>query len=132
MDTYYYAIKMVHMLAVLASGTLFFLRGMAINFFRATWPMAAPVRYLTYSVDTTLLVAALMLTTIIHQFPFVDGWLTVKVLLLIVYIGLGTFALKRGRTKNVRIGAWVAALAVFAFIVSVAVAHNPLGIFALL
>lgn len=132
MDTYYYAIKMVHMLAVLASGTLFFLRGMAINFFGATWPMAAPVRYLTYSVDTTLLVAALMLTTIIHQFPFVDGWLTVKVLLLIVYIGLGTFALKRGRTKNVRIGAWVAALAVFAFIVSVAVAHNPLGIFAML
>ncbi len=130
MDAYYLQIKMVHMLAVLTSGTLFFLRGMAINVFGATWPMAAPLRYLTYAVDTTLLVAALMLTSIIHQYPFVDGWLTVKVLLLIVYIGLGTFALKRGRTKNVRIGAWVAALAVFAFIASVAVAHNPLGLIA--
>lgn len=130
MDAFYLQIKMVHMLAVLTSGTLFFLRGMALNVFGAAWPMAAPVRYLTYTVDTVLLIAAVILTTIIHQYPFMAGWLTVKVLLLVVYIGLGTFALKRGRTKNVRIGAWVAALAVFAFIVSVAIAHNPFGFFA--
>ena len=33
--------------------------------------------------------AALMLVTILHQYPFVQSWLTVKVLLLVVYIVLG-------------------------------------------
>jgi uncharacterized membrane protein SirB2 len=132
MGAFYPQVKMLHMLAVLSSGTLFFLRGMALNVFGAAWPMAAPVRYLSYTVDTVLLIAALMLTAIIHQYPFVHPWLTVKVLLLLVYIGLGTFALKRGRTANVRIGAWVAALAVFAFIASVALTHNPLGLFTML
>ncbi len=132
MDAYYPVVKLVHVLAVLASGSLFFLRGMAINVFSARWPMLAPVRILAMAVDTILLIAAITLTVIIHQYPFVNGWLTVKLLLLVVYIGLGTFALKRGRTPTVRITAWVAALAVFAFIASVAVAHNPLGLFATL
>ncbi len=132
MNPYYADIKMVHVLAVLTSGTLFFLRGLALNVFGAKWPMIAPVRYLTYTVDTILLTAALVLTVIIGQYPFADAWLTVKVVLLVVYIGLGTFALKRGRTANVRLATWVAALAVFAFIASVAVTHNPLGLFTML
>jgi uncharacterized membrane protein SirB2 len=120
----------VHVFAVLASGSLFFARGLAINMFGAKWPMAAPVRYASYTIDTVLLAAAILLTIIIGQYPFVQAWLTVKVLLLVVYIALGTFALKRGRTASARIVFWVAALAVFAFIASVAVAHNPLGWFA--
>lgn len=123
---FYPQIKWVHVAAVLASGSLFLLRGLAVNL-GATWAMAAPVRYLTYTIDTVLLTAALMLATLLHQYPFVHGWLTVKVLLLVLYIVLGTFALKRGRTRAVRIGCWIAALAVFAFIVSVARAHHPLG-----
>lgn len=129
MEPYYAEIRLVHLFAVLTSGTLFFLRGLGINVFGARWPMLAPVRYLTYTVDTVLLTAALMLTTIIHQYPFVDAWLTVKVLLLVVYVGLGTYALKRGQTEKIRLYAWVGALAVFAFIASVARAHNPLGLF---
>lgn len=130
MDAYYPEVRLVHLLAVLTSGSLFFARGIAINMFGARWPMSAAVRRLTTAVDTILLLAAILLTTIIHQYPFVNGWLTAKVLLLVVYIGLGTFALKRGQTPTIRITAWVAALAVFAFIASVAVAHNPLGVFA--
>jgi uncharacterized membrane protein SirB2 len=48
--------------------------------------MAAPLRYLSYSIDTVLLTAALMLATILHQYPFVHGWLTTKVLLLFCYV----------------------------------------------
>jgi uncharacterized membrane protein SirB2 len=92
--------------------------------------MAAPLRYLTYTVDTVLLTAALMLATLLHQYPFVHGWLTTKVLLLVVYIVLGTYALKRGATRKVRIGCWLAALLVYGFIISVARAHHPAGIFA--
>jgi len=94
--------------------------------------MAAPLRYLSYTIDTVLLTAALMLATIIHQFPFVQGWLTAKVLLLVLYVVLGSFALKRGRTRAVRTACWISALLVYLFIVSVARVHNPLGFLALL
>jgi len=129
MEEYYLAIRHVHIATVLASGGLFLLRGLGVNIFNATWPMWAPVRYLSYTIDTVLLTAALMLMTIVHQYPFVHHWLTVKVVLLVVYIVLGSFALKRGKTKTARLGFYFAALAVFAFILSVARAHDPLGVF---
>jgi uncharacterized membrane protein SirB2 len=71
-----------------------------------------------------------MLTTVIHQYPFTTDWLTMKVALLVAYVVLGSVAIRRGRTKSVRVAAFAAALLVLAFLVSVALAHNPLGIFA--
>lgn len=130
MEAYYLPVRFVHVLAVTASGSLFFLRGLALNLFGAKWPMLGPVRYASYVIDTILLAAAITLTVIIGQYPFVQAWLTVKVLLVVVYIVLGSFALKRGRTVTARFAFWIAALVVFAFIASVAVAHNPLGWFA--
>lgn len=131
MIEFYPQIKSVHIAAVMASGLLFLLRGASLHA-GMTWAMAAPVRYLSYAIDTTLLTAALMLATTLHQYPFVQGWLTMKVVLLVVYIMLGTFALKRGSTRKIRIACWLAALLVYAFIISVARAHNPAGVFALL
>jgi uncharacterized membrane protein SirB2 len=124
---YYPDIKWVHICAVIASGSLFMLRGAGV-LAGARWPMWAPLRWLTYTIDTVLLTAALMLVTILHQYPFVQAWLTVKVVLLIVYVVLGTFALRRARTPKVRAICYVAALAVFLFIVSVARTHHPLGV----
>ena len=63
------------------------------------------LRYLPHAVDTVLLTTALMLTTVIHQYPFSTGWLTAKVVLLVAYIVLGSIALKRGRTRRIRIAA---------------------------
>jgi uncharacterized membrane protein SirB2 len=127
MDALYGEIRLVHIAAVCASGGLFFLRGLLINVFGSPWGMAAPVRYLSYAIDTVLLAAALTLTTIIHQYPGLDGWLTMKVALLVLYIGLGSFGLKRARRRGARLALWIAALAVFAAIVTVARAHHPLG-----
>jgi uncharacterized membrane protein SirB2 len=124
----YPQIKLVHIAAVLTSGLLFLIRGAAVNAGQG-WAMAAPLRYLSYAIDTILLTAALMLATLIHQYPFVNGWLTTKVLLLVVYIVLGTYALKRGSTRYIRIGCWLAALLVYGFMISVARAHDPAGIF---
>jgi uncharacterized membrane protein SirB2 len=126
MVEYYLQIRLVHICAVAASGILFFLRGLAMGFGK-TWGMAAPVRYLSYTIDTILLTAALMLTTIINQYPFVDSWLTVKVTFLVVYIVLGSFALKRGKTLTDRLGYWLTALVVYSYIISVAVTKNPQG-----
>jgi uncharacterized membrane protein SirB2 len=129
MIAFYPEIKSVHVAAVMASGALFAVRGAAVNLGGA-WAMTWPVRYLSYTIDTILLTAALMLVTILHQYPFVHGWLTVKVLLLGVYIALGTYALRRGHTRKVRVVCWVAALAVYLFIYTIARAHNPLGFLA--
>ena len=129
MIEFYPQIKSVHIAAVMLSGLLFLIRGAAVNAGMA-WAMAAPLRYLSYLIDTTLLTAALMLATLLHQYPFVHGWLTMKIGLLVIYIVLGSFALKRGSNRTIRILCWLAALLVYAFIITVARAHHPAGLFA--
>lgn len=126
MIQFYPHFKHLHMLAVVLSGLLFLLRGVGVQL-SARWPMAAPVRFTSYAIDTVLLLSAISLAVMLGQYPFVHGWLTVKVLLLVVYIVLGVFALKRGRTRGAKLGFLIAALAVYAFIISVARTHHPLG-----
>ena len=126
MVEFYPQIKQLHVGAVFASGTLFLLRGLAVQA-GASWGMAAPVRYLSYGIDMVLLTAALMLLTLLPAAVFANGWLWVKIGLLIVYVGLGTFALKRGRTGVVRLACFVGALAVFAGMYVIARTHDPLG-----
>ena len=126
MIQFYPHFKHLHMLAVVLSGLLFLLRGIGVQL-SARWPMAAPVRFTSYAIDTVLLLSAISLAVMLGQYPFVHGWLTVKVLLLVVYIVLGVFALKRGRTRGAKLGFLIAALAVYAFIISVARTHHPLG-----
>jgi uncharacterized membrane protein SirB2 len=127
MIEFYPEIKLVHVGAVIASGSLFAFRG-TLMLARSNLANHAALRYLSYAIDTTLLTAALMLVTMLHQYPFVQAWLTVKVLLLVVYIALGSLALKRARTRRTQAISFFAAIAVFLFIASVARAHHPLGI----
>lgn len=129
MIEFYPQIKAVHIGCVVASGGLFALRG-ALLLAGQRWANHAALRWLSYAIDTVLLTAALMLVTILHQYPFVHAWLTVKVLLLVVYILLGTFALRRGRTKSQRAWCFVTALLLYLYIASVARAHHPAGILA--
>jgi uncharacterized membrane protein SirB2 len=124
---FYPQIKWVHIATVCASGSLFALRGALVQAGIPRWASAAPVRYLSYTIDTILLTAALMLLTILPGAMFANGWLTTKLVLVVVYVGLGTFALKRGRTPRVRTLCFIAALLVFAAIIGIALAHHPLG-----
>ncbi|MES1943553.1 hypothetical protein PC39_05545 [Salinisphaera sp. PC39] len=126
MAAWYPLLKQIHLATVALTLALFLLRGW--------WMLTAPerlrrrwVRVLPHLVDTLLLASALGLMLILRQYPFVHGWLTAKVLALIAYIVLGTIALKRGRTRRVRATAFAAALAVFGYIVTTALAHHPAG-----
>jgi uncharacterized membrane protein SirB2 len=126
MIEFYPETKLVHVAAVIASGGLFFVRGLAVQL-GAGWAMAAPLRYLSYSIDTVLLTAALTLSSMLRQYPLAQSWVTAKVVLLVVYSVLGSFALKRGRTRAVRAACFAAAIGVYLVIVSIARAHHPLG-----
>lgn len=132
MDAFYPQIKWAHVACVLASGALFLLRGLLVQAGRPWLAMAAPVRWLSYSIDSALLTAALMLLTILPGAMFANGWLTAKLVLLVAYVALGTFALRRGRTARTRAICYVLALAVYAFMLTIARSHHPLGALATL
>jgi uncharacterized membrane protein SirB2 len=128
MIEFYPQIKQFHILVALLSGSLFALRG-AFVLAGARWPQALPVRWFSYAVDTALLTAALMLLTILPGAMFANGWLAVKIALLVVYIVLGILALKRARTPRARLVFYLAALLVYFAIYSIARAHHPFGLF---
>jgi uncharacterized membrane protein SirB2 len=126
---YYYAdIKWIHVAAVLTTGLLFFARGVGM-WIGSPIGMSASVRYVSYAVDTTLLTAALMLTTLTHQSPLAQPWLATKIVLLVAYIALGSMALKRGTTLRSRRTSFIAAIACYGYILSVALTREPLGFF---
>ena len=131
MSEFYLQIRWVHVAAILSSGSILLLRGLAIQA-GTSWPMAAAIRYLSYAVDTVLLTAALMLLTILPRAVFANGWLSVKLGLVVVYVVLGSFALRRGRTPRVRFVCLVAAVLVYFGIVATAWTHDPLGALRLL
>ena len=127
MIEFYPQIRHVHMASAIASGALFAIRGGAV-LLGARWPLSLPVRWLSYTIDTTLLTTALMLLTVLPWALFGNGWLVTKVALIVVYIVLATFALRRARTRRTQALFYAAALLIFAFVISIARAHHPLGI----
>ena len=127
MASFYALIKTVHVFAVLLSGALFLSRGLLVLGGRQHLAMAPLVRYTSYGIDTVLLTAALMLLTILPGAMFANHWLTVKLALLVVYVTLGTFALKRAATPAGRAVCFVAALAVYLAMLGIAREHHPLG-----
>jgi uncharacterized membrane protein SirB2 len=124
----YLAIRSIHVTAAALSVTLFAWRGMRLVP-EPPRPTARVWRVLPHVVDTVLLASALWLAWQLGV-AGTRGWLWAKVAGLLAYIILGTVALRRGRTARVRGIAFAAALAVFAYIVSVALTKSPLGFFA--
>lgn len=126
MIEYYGEIRLVHIAAAIASGTLFLLRGLLVQAGRGAWALAPVPRYLSYAIDTTLLTAALMLFTILPSQVFVNGWLAAKLAFLPLYIGLGWVAL-RAQTRAKRLGFFAGAIAAYSAMYGIARAHDPLG-----
>lgn len=122
----YLLLKPLHVIFVVISIAGFTLRGIWMltdsPLLDRLW-----VRVVPHVNDTLLLLAAVGLSIVTQQYPFVHGWVTAKVIGLLAYIGFGMFALRRGRSKAVRAGFWLAALASFGYIVSVALTKDPRG-----
>ena len=127
--TTYILVKYVHVTAVTLSLTGFFLRGILMMrespLIGARW-----IKVLPHVNDTILLAAALSLAFMSEQYTFVAGWVTAKVLGVTAYIILGALALRDASTRKMRIACFLAAMAVFGWIVSVALSRQPAGFLA--
>lgn len=117
-------LKHLHIAFVALSYALFFLRGAwmlrGTLAARGRW-----VRIVPHVIDSGLLASAVTLAVLLGISPLEAPWLLAKIAALLLYIALGAVALRRGRTQGSRLAAWLSAQAVFFYIVSVAVTHDP-------
>ena len=120
--------KYIHVTCVILTLVFFVIRGVWMikesGLLKNKW-----VRILSASIDTLLLISATIQAINISQYPFIDNWLTAKVLALIIDIALGMTAFTYGQTKEIRLTAWLGALLCFAYIASVALTRNPMVFF---
>jgi len=126
----YVLLKQVHVTCVVTTIVLFLVRGgwmiRGTLRDRGRW-----VRIVPHVIDTVLLASAIAMVHLLGQYPGTAGWLTAKLIGLLFYIGLGTVALKRGKTLPVRIAAFAGALVTFGYVVAVALTRDPRGFLAL-
>lgn len=120
----YSTIRALHIACAAVSIGLFFARG-ALQLAGSDWRRWRWLRVAPHLNDTLLLAAAVTLAVKSGQYPFAQGWLTAKVLALLLYIVLGSVALRRDASARVRGPAFVAALASVAYIVGVALTRSP-------
>jgi len=128
---FYVPVRQAHLTAVVLSIVLFTARGAAVLAGQA-WPMARAARRASVWIDTVLLGCGVALWVMLGLNPARDAWLGTKLGLLLAYIVLGSFALKRARSWRAKAGFYAAALCCVAFLVSVALAHHPAGAWRLL
>jgi len=118
--------KAIHVICIVLSFSGFFVRGIWMlqgsAKFRQRWVKTAP-----HIIDTLLLASAIVLAVQMRISPLEHSWLMAKIIALLVYIGAGMVALRFGRNRNVRLGAWVFGLLTFLYIVSVASSKSVLG-----
>lgn len=126
----YLAVKAVHETAAALSFTGFFIRGVA-SFAGAAWVRGRAAKRWPHVVDSVLLASALTLAWMLGLDPIASPWLMAKIAGLVVYIALGLVALRPRFPLPLRAAAWLCALVVFAYIVSVAITKNPAGFFTL-
>ncbi|MDD2742512.1 MAG: SirB2 family protein [Rhodocyclaceae bacterium] len=120
----YVILKHLHVTCVVLSGLGFSLR--AWWMLRESPYLKVPlVRIFPHVVDTILLSSAIVMAYLSAQYPFEQGWLTAKLFGLLAYIGCGTMALKRGKTREARIAFLVLAVLSYVYIVSVALTRSP-------
>ena len=89
----YLILKHLHMTTAYLTVVLFALRLLLDAVGKPGW-RATPLRWIPHANDTVLLAAAISLVFVTPWMPFVHGWLTAKIVLLIGYIIAGLFALR--------------------------------------
>ena len=120
----YLILKAIHIVAAMTTISGFLLRGY--------WMLTGSdklqhrvTRIVPHVVDTVFLLSGIAMVWMLHLSAFTQPWLIAKFTGLIAYILLGTIAIKRGRTPQIRVIAMVGAVSVFAYIAGVALTKSP-------
>lgn len=121
----YIVAKSIHVTLVAATLTSFTVRGV--------WMLCGSpllsrrwVRVLPHAIDAVLLASGLYLAVTFYDFPTAyHPWIIAKLIGLLAYVILGAVALRRGRTKQTRVTAFIGSLLVFGYIGFVAVTKTP-------
>jgi uncharacterized membrane protein SirB2 len=116
---------LIHVLTVIISICGFILRGL-LKFNNPDRSLPRWLKIFPHVNDTILLVSALFLVNLLGLELLHTPWLQAKIIALFVYIVLGFIAFRFGRSRKTRMAAWLFAIAVYAYIVAVAVTRNPL------
>lgn len=122
----YLLVKHLHMGMAYLSISLFILRS-SLSVTESPLLQHKVVKILPHLIDTFLLLFALLLMITIKQYPFIDSWLTAKLIALLAYIGVGSIAIKRGKTAVIRLWASIIAVLIFGYIIGVAKTHHALS-----
>lgn len=120
----YATLKVIHVGCVIASGAGFCVRGL-LMLAGSPWLQTRFVRVVPHIVDTLLLASAITMAVLAHLVPTQQPWVMAKILGLLAYIVFGVIALRYGRTRGQRAAAFAAALAMFGYIVGVALTRSP-------
>ncbi len=119
----YSALKFIHIGTAILTISGFILRG--------AWMMSGSpnleqriVRIAPHIIDTIFLLSGIALIQVLKLPVLNQPWLLMKFTALVVYILLGTIALRRGKTRQIRVTAFLLALATFAYIAGVAMSKS--------
>jgi len=119
-------VKTIHVTFVALSFAGFFIRGIWMlkdsPLLKQRWVRISP-----QVVDTVLLVSAIVLAVQLRFSPMEQPWLMAKIIALLAYIGVGLVAMRFGRSKPIRLVAWVLGMVIFLYIVSVALSKSAMG-----
>lgn len=121
----YEIVKHTHLTAIALSVLLFLLR-FVLNALQSPMLQKKWLKILPHIVDTLLLVSAVALCIMLQQYPFVDAWVTEKLMSLVMYIFMVTLALKLGRNGFMRGIGLVGAISWIAYAGMVAVSKQPI------
>lgn len=126
----YLLLKYFHIFCVASSFALFFVRGM---WMMRAYPPAQErwAKVLPHIVDALLVLTAVGMIAIAPKLGL-PVWLQVKIGLLVVYVLLVLVVFRLGRNRLQKGAAWLAGLALFLFVTTVAVLRHPLGILSVL
>lgn len=124
--TIYLTLKYVHTVTAVMTISGFMLRGYWM-LIESTYLQHRAARVVPHIVDTVFLLAGVGMIWQLHLNPLMQPWLLAKFAGLVVYILLGTVAIKRGPTKQARTLALVGAIIVFAYVAGVALSKSPLS-----
>jgi uncharacterized membrane protein SirB2 len=122
----YLVLKYAHTIAAAATISGFVLRGYwMLN--ESPMLQHRATKIVPHIIDTLFLLAGIGMLWMLHLNPLKQGWLLAKFAGLIAYIFLGTIAIKRGPTQQIRAIAFVAAISVFAYIAGAALTKSALS-----